>query len=256
MNEPPTISDGMNQRIGALVVELTTAKNVPDRLHAIDKLAADADSHVNVYLREVGGESPSVEKIRRELTDKLEIARANEPDEGGENYEHWETYVEEHEDMLERVGELWGDRVGYRVFVEKWDEMYGEWGIIVSAISMMAEGGQAHVFDTRRAVRRHVELPCEPAMRDLMLRVMGLHDFGQEVVLCSTAIMRGIGELDRRMFAAAGKFSAIFAEIFGDLAVYRDNYYQYLALHRADEKGRLDAALQEQEMRHGGSEMY
>jgi hypothetical protein len=254
MSEAPVISGGMDQRIGALVVELTTAKNIPDWLNATYRLAADADSHVNVYLREIDTGSPTLLNVKRDLQDELDIARENEPDEGAEDHEHWVDYVEEHEYQLEHVVEMWGARVGYKVFVEKWDEMYGEWCNIVGAMSMMVEGGMVSVFDTRRTVRQDVNLPVDPATRDMMLVVMGVRDIGQEDVTRRVAVARGVGELDRRMFAAASKFSAVFAEIFGDLSVYRDNYYQHLSLKRAEDKGRLEEVLKEREMRYGGSE--
>ena len=254
MTESPVISEGMNQRIGALVVEMTTAKNIPERMQAIDKLAADADSHVNTYLREIGGESPSIEKVRMELQGKLDVAKANRPEEGSEELEYWTEYVEDIENQLDHIVEIWGSRVGYRAFVDKWDLMYAEWGNIINTISQIIEGGQAQAFDVRRKPRRDVAVPCEPAIREMMLRAMGIRDFGQEVITSNIEILRGLGELDRRMFMASGKFSAVFAEIFGDLSVYQENYLQYLALHRADEKGKLEEVLQQREMMHGGSE--
>lgn len=254
MTESPVISEGMNQRIGALVVEMTTAKNIPERMQAIDKLAADADSHVNTYLREIGGESPSIEKVRMELQGKLDVAKANRPEEGSEELEYWTEYVDTIENQLNHIVEMWGSRVGYRAFVDKWDLMYAEWSNLIAAISMTVEGGQAQVFDVRRKMKRDVVVSCEPVMRDLMMRAMGVRDFGQEVITSHIEIMRGVGELDRRMFVASGKFSAVFAEIFGDLSVYQENYLKYLALHRADEKGKLEEVLREREMLRGGSE--
>jgi hypothetical protein len=256
MKESPVISEGMNQRIGALVVEMTTAKNIPERMHAIDKLAADADSHVNTYLREIGGDAPSIEKVRREIQDKLAVAKANRPEERTEELEFWTEYVDDLENQLDHIVDIWGSRVGYRAFVERWDAMYLEWGNILNTISQMLEGGMAQVFDVRRKTKRDVEVPCEPAIRKLMLQVMGSRDFGQEVITSNIEIMRGLGELDRRMFMAAGKFSAIFAEIFGDLSVYQENYLKYLALHRADEKGKLEEVLQQREMMRGGGSDY
>ncbi len=254
MTESPVISEGMNQRIGALVVELTTAKNIPERMHAIDKLAADADSHVNTYLREIGGEAPSIEKVRMEIQGKLDVAKANRPEEGSEEMEYWTEYVDTIEHQLDNILDIWGSRVGYRAFVDKWDLMYAEWSNLIAAMSMIVEGGQAQVFDTRKHPKRDVGMPCEPDIRKLMMRSMGIRDFGQEVITSHIEIMRGVGELDRRMFMAAGKFSAVFAEIFGDLSVYQENYLQHLALHRADEKGKLEEVLQQRELMHGGSE--
>jgi hypothetical protein len=254
MTESPVISEGMNQRIGALVVEMTTAKNIPERMQAIDKLAADADSHVNTYLREIGGGAPSIEKVRMELQGKLDVAKANRPEEGSEELEYWTEYVDTIEHQLDHIVEMWGSRVGYRAFVDKWDLMYAEWSNLIAAMSMAVEGGQAQVFDVRRKMKRDVVVSCEPVMRDLMMQSMGVKDFGQEVITSHLEIMRGIGELDRRMFVASGKFSAVFAEIFGDLSVYRDNYLQHLSLHRADEKGKLEELIQQRETMRGGSE--
>jgi hypothetical protein len=266
MRESPVISEGMNQRIGALVVEMTTAKNIPERLHAIDKLAADADSHVNTYLREIGGDAPSIEKVRMEIQDKLDVAKANKPEERSEELEFWTEYVNDLENQLANIVDIWGSRVGYRAFVEKWDNMYSEWGNIIAAISMIVEGGQAQVFDVRRKMKRDVMLPVygvppdlrlgQEKTRDLMIRAMGLRDFGQEVITSNIEILRGVGELDRLMFVAAGKFSAVFSEIFGDLSVYQENYLQHLALHRADEKGKLEEVLQQREMMRGGGSDY
>ena len=256
MTEAPVISEGMNQRIGALVVELTTAKNIPERMHAIDKLAADADSHVNTYLREMGGDSPSIEKVRMEIQGKLDVAKANRPEEGSEELEYWTEYVDTLEHQLNHIVDIWGSRIGYRAFVDKWDLMYAEWGNLIAAMSMIVEGGQAQVFNAIRKPKRDVEMSYEPAMRNLMIRAMGIRDFGQEVITSHIEIMRGMGELDRRMFMAAGKFSAVFAEIFGDLSVYQENYLKYLALHRADEKGKLEEVLQQREMMRGGGSDY
>ena len=264
ISEAPIISDGMNQRIGALVVDLTTAKTMPEWLHASSLLAAAANSHVLVYMREIGNESPSIEKIRIDLQDKISAAQSTKPEAGTEDMEMWTQYVKDIQQQQDNVVDLWGSRVAYREFVTRWDSMYEEWENIIGAMSMMIEGEMAQVFNTRRKPKRHVFLPVDPpapnpifgigTMRDMMMQAMGLHDYGQEVVTSNIEIMRGIGVLDRRMFAAASDFDAIFAEIFGDLTVYRDNYLQYLSLHRADEKGRLEEALREQEMRGGGSE--
>jgi len=263
MNEAPVISDGMNQRIGALVVDLTTAKNIPEWMHATSKLAAAANSHVRVYMQEIGNESPSIEKIRTDLQDKLDAAQATKPEAGTEDMEMWTQYVTDIQSQQENIVDLWGSRVAYREFVTKWNSMYVEWGNIIGAMSMLTEGGMAHVFDPRRKPERYVMLPVDPpapmsgdkeTMRELMMQAMGLRDYGQEVITSNIEIVRGISVLDRRMFAAASDFDAIFAEIFGDLTVYRDNYLQYLSLHRADEKGRLEEMLREREMRDGGIE--
>ncbi len=167
----------------------------------------------------------------------------------------WNDYVSTTEHQLEHVTDVWGDRVTYRAFVERWDRKYAEWLNITAAMSAMTEGGMAQVFDVRRKPRQRVMLPSAiSARRDLMIQVTGLRDFGQEVITSHTEILTGIDELDSRMVSAAGKFSAIFAEIFGDLEVYRDNYLQYIALQKAEEKGRLEEYLREKEMRSGGSD--
>lgn len=251
MNDAPVISEGMNQRIGALVVAMTTAKTIPERLFAIDMLAADADSHVNTYLREIGGDSPTIENIRLDIQNKLSIALSEKPEEGSEDMEYWADYVKTLEHQRDHIVEAWGDRVGYQMFVEKWDSMYREWGNLVDAMSLLIEGGMAQVFDTRRKSQRAVTLPMDPNVRLLIMRPAGVPDFGQGILNSHADIRRAIGDLDRRIFMAAGKFSAVFAEIFGDLTVYRDNFLQYLALHRADEKGKLDEALHDMAMRKG-----
>lgn len=254
MNEAPVISTGMNQRIGALVVAYTTAKNRSERLHALDELAADAASHVEVYLREIGDESPSIHKLRIDMQNKLDAAQATKPEEESEDMDLWTAYVSDIEHQLAHVVDLWGDRVTYRVFVERWDRMYDEWCNITGAISAMTEGGMAQVFDARRKPRQRVMMPpAISARRDLMVKVMGIRDFGQAVITSNIEIITGIDELDVRMVSTAGKFSAIFAEIFGDLDVYANDYLKFLALQKADEKGRLDEYLREQEMRGGGS---
>jgi len=256
MREAPTISEGMNQRITYLVTSLSTAKTIKERMHATDLLAADADSHVNTYLREIGGDNPSIEKVRREIQDKLDVAKANRPEERSEELEFWTEYVEDLEHQLDHIVDIWSSRIVYRAFVEKWDTMYSEWGNVVYAISTMVEGGQAQVFDMRRRAKRDVQVSCEPVRRDLILRAMGVRDFGQEVITSNIEIMRGIGELDHRLFMAAGKFPAVFAEIFADFTVYRDNFFHGLALHQAEEKGKLEEVLREREMMRGGGSEY
>lgn len=264
MNDPIVISTGMNQRIGALVVEFTHAKNRSERLNALDKLAADADSHVEVYLREIGDESPSIQNLRIDLQNKLAAALATKPEEEGEDMDLWNDYIRTTEHQLEHVVDLWGDRVTYRAFVERWDRLNTEWLNITGAMSAMTEGGMAQVFDARRKPRQRVMLPSasvspnpiseQMTRRDLMIQVMGIRDFGQDVITSSIEIMTGIDELDIRMISVAGKFSAIFADIFGDMDVYAKNYFQYIALKKAEEKGRLEEYLRDQEMRGGGSD--
>jgi len=195
------------------IVELTTAKNIPERLGATAKLVADADSYVNMCLREIGDESPSIEKTRLEIQGKLAVAQASKPEDGTEEMDHWKEYVQTLEHQREHVVDMGGTRVGYRALVEKWDEMYVEWSNIVAAMAMMVEGGGAQVFSVNRMPKRDVVLSSDPATRGLMIQAMGVPDFEQEVITSHVEIMRGIGELDRRMFVAAGKFSAVFAEI-------------------------------------------
>ena len=254
MQEAPVVSEGANQRITFLVTRMTTAASIPEWLHAVYILAADADSNVNTHLREIGGEAPSIEKVRMDLQGKLDVAKANRPEEGSEELEYWTDYVDTIEHQLGHIVEIWGSRVGYRAFVDKWDIMYAELVNIVNTTSQIIEGEMAQVFDARRKKKRDVTVPCEPAMRDLMMQVMGIRDFGQENITSHIEITRGMGELARRMFMAAGKFPAVFAEIFADYTVYRDNFFQGLALHRADEKGKLEEVLREREMLRGGSE--
>jgi hypothetical protein len=260
MNDPIVISTGMNQRIGALVVEFTHAKNRSERLNALDKLAADADSHVEVYLREIGDESPSIQNLRIDLQNKLAATQATKPEEEGEDMDLWNDYMRTTEHQLEHVADLWGDRVTYRAFVERWDRLNTEWLSITGAMSAMTEGGMAQVFDARRKPRQDVKLPpagfssSQATRRDLMVQVMGLRDFGQENITSNIEIVTGIDELDIRMISVAGKFSAIFAEIFGDLDVYAKNYFQYIALKKAEEKGRLEEYLRDQEIRGGAGE--
>ena len=149
----------MQQRIGALVVAYTTAKTIPERLYALDTLVADAHSHVEVYLREIGDDSPTIQNIRLDLQNKIAAAQATKPDAEGEDMDLWKDYMTTTKRQLEKVVDMWGNRIAYRAFVERWDLMYAEWTNITAAMSAMTGGGMAQVFDVRRKPRQSVMLP-------------------------------------------------------------------------------------------------
>ena len=262
----PALSTGYNQQIGALVVSLLQAKNIPERLHATDMLAAAADSHVLVYLTDYSPEAPTIENYREDLRQKLIAAQATKPDDGDgeEAIQMWTAYVAEAEYNLTHAAEQYQSSLAQRAFVEQWNLMYANWCDLTTAMSLLVEGETAQVFHAHRKPKRAVMLPAPLALdpygqartRYMLLQAMGVPDHGQEVIGSHTEIMRGISALDRMILAAAGKFFAIFKELFGDLEVYRDSYYQFLALKKAEEKGRLDEALREKEMREGRNDMF
>jgi len=266
MYDPPALSTGYNQQVASQVVNLLQAKTIHDRLHATDALAATANSHVLVHLTETSTAAPTLEKYKADLRDKLIAAQATKPEDDAdeEAMQMWKTYVTEAEYRLTHADEQHQSSIAQRAFVARWNAMYLEWGDLVGAMATMIEGEAVQVFHARRKPKPAVYLPVpapapdlfrQAITRDMLMQAMGLPDHGQEVVISHTEIMRGIAALDRSIFAAAGQFPALFKEIFGDLEVYRDSYFQFLSLKKAEEQGRLDEALREKEMREGKSDM-